>query len=72
MAVERELEALSVEGLVGEDELGALGIGEAFGDEVDVEVFVGPVNFVAYDGVADVGKVDADLMFAAGVGLDFK
>ena len=54
-AVERELKALGVEGVVGEDELGALRVGEAIGDEIDVEVFVGAVNLVADDGVADVG-----------------
>ena len=61
-----------MEGVVGEDELGALGFGEAVGDEIDVEVFVGAVNLVADDGVADVGEVDADLMFAAGMRLDFE
>ena len=70
--LEFEFEALGVEGVVGEDELGALGFGEAVGDEIDVEVFVGAVNFVANNRVADVGKVDADLVFAAGMGLDFE
>ena len=56
--------------MVGEDELGALLGGEPVFDEGEVAVFVGAVDFIADDGVAGVGKMDADLVFAAGLRAD--
>ena len=56
--------------MVGEDELGALRRGEPVFDEGEVAVFVGAVDFIADDGVAGVGEVDADLVFAAGLWAD--
>ena len=65
-----EADAGGVEGLVGEDELGALRRGEPVFDEGEVAVFVGAVDFIADDGVAGVGEMDADLVFAASLGAD--
>ena len=65
-----EADAGGVEGLVVEDELGALRRGEPVFDEGEVAVFVGAVDLIADDGVAGVGKVDADLVFATGLRAD--
>jgi hypothetical protein len=56
-----------VEGVVGEEEFFFEGGGPAGFDEFEVGGFVGTVDFVADDGVAVVGEVDADLVHAAGV-----
>lgn len=69
-AAPAEAHAGGVEGLVGEDELGALLGGEPVFDEGEVAVFVGAVDFIADDGVAGVGQMDADLVFAAGLRAD--
>ncbi len=63
-----ELEADGVEGVVGEEKAGALLVGEAAFDEGEIEVGVATVNFIADDGMAKMGEVDADLVFAAGAG----
>src|SRR6185295_6659017 len=47
-----EAERLRVERVVGEDERGALSVGEAALDEVEVTTFVTAVEFVADDGMA--------------------
>ena len=65
-----EADAGGVEGLVGKDELGALLGGETIFDEGEVAIFVGAGDFIADDGVAGVGQMDADLVFAAGVRTD--
>ena len=54
--------------MVFEDEGFPVGGGELAFDEGEVEVFVGAVEFVADDGMAEVGEVDADLVFASGAG----
>ena len=45
-------------------------LGPAFGDELEVKKRIGTVDFIADDGMADVGEVDAKLMEAACVGLE--
>ena len=65
-----EADAGSMEGLVGQNELGALLGGESAFDEGEVAIFVGAIDFIADDGVAGVGEVDADLVFAAGLRPD--
>jgi hypothetical protein len=57
-----------VEGVAGEEEFFFESGGPAGFDELEVGGFVGAVDFIAEDGVAGVGEVDADLVHAAGVG----
>ncbi len=45
-------------------------LGPAFGDEFQVEIRIGAVDFVSDDGMADMGEVDAELVQAPGVGLE--
>ena len=49
-----------------QNEPGALLIGETIFDQRQIQIFVAAVNFVADNGMAEVGEVDADLVFAAG------
>ncbi len=49
-----------------EDEGGFLFGREAVLDEGEIRARVGAVKFVAHDGMADGGQVDAELMLAAG------
>ena len=65
-----EGEAGGVEGVVGQNQPLALGIGEAVFDEGEIEVVIAAVEFIADDGMAEVGEMDADLVFAAGAGDD--
>src|SRR5436190_13684062 len=58
--------------LMRKDQFGALRIGQSVGDEIDVEILVATVNFVADDGVAEVGQVDSYLMLATRMRLDFE
>jgi hypothetical protein len=62
------LQSSGVQGVVREDETLALFVGEPAFDEGEIQVGVAAIYFVADDGVAEVGEVNADLMFAAGVG----
>ena len=57
-----------VEGVTGEEEGLLEGGGPAGVDEGEVMVLGGAVDFVAYDRVAGVGKMDADLVHAPGLG----
>jgi hypothetical protein len=59
-----------VEGLAAEGESGLEAGVEAVLDEVSEEGFAGAVDFVGGDGVVDGGGVDADLVEAAGDGMD--
>ena len=59
-------EAAGMEGVVGQDELFPLGLGEPAFDEGEIQIRVAAINLVADDGMAEVGEVEADLMFAAG------
>ena len=51
-----------------QDEPGALLRRQAVFDQRQIEVLVTTVQLVADDGVAEVGEVDANLVFAAGKG----
>lgn len=53
--------------MMGGEELTAVCFREAVFDESKVEVFVGTVEFVSDDRMAQVGEVDADLVLAAGM-----
>lgn len=56
-----------MKGMVVEDQPCALRIGKTVLRERQIAVFVMAVKFIADNGMAKVGKVDAELMFAAGV-----
>ena len=58
--------------LIFKNEPGALLIGQAVFDQRQIQILVAAVKFVADDGMAEVGEVDADLMFAAGAGDEAK
>ena len=60
-----KLDAAGMQGVMGQDEPGALLIGQTFFHEGEVQIRVTAVQFVAHDGMADVREVDADLVFAA-------
>jgi hypothetical protein len=55
-----------------QNEPGALFRRQAIFDQRQIQILVAAVEFVADDGMAEVGEVDADLMFAAGAGDDPK
>ena len=57
-----------MEGLPGENEVRALAFGEAIFYKSEVTIGVGAVEFIAHDGMAQVGEMDAELVFAAGQG----
>ena len=57
-----------VEGVVFKNQAGALRGGEPAFDKGQVAFLVAAVDLVADDGMAEVGEVDADLVFAAGAG----
>jgi len=54
--------------LIFKNKPGALLISQAVFDQRQIQILVAAVEFVADDGMAEVGEVDADLMFAAGAG----
>ena len=53
---------------MGKDQLLTLRGGESVFHQRQIKVFIPAVEFVANNGVAEVGEMDADLMFAAGMG----
>jgi len=57
-----------VQGVIRQNEPGALLRREAIFDQRQIQILVAAVKFVADDGMAEVGEVNADLMFAAGAG----
>ena len=59
-----------VQGVVGEDKALALFGGQPVFDEVEIKIFISAVKFVADDGMAEVGQMDANLVFAASVRAD--
>ena len=61
-------QAQGVEGLAGEYEVAAEFFGPAAFDELQKSRLFGAVDFIAHDGKAEMGKMDADLMGAAGEG----
>ena len=63
-------EASGMKGVVGQDELFALGSGEPAFDKGEIQIRFATINFVADDGMAEVGEMEAELMFAAGERLE--
>jgi hypothetical protein len=59
-----------VQGVVFKNQFRAVRIGQAAFDERKVTILVSAVDFIADDGMAKVGEMDADLMFAAGAGAE--
>jgi hypothetical protein len=70
LAAPGETQGTGMEGVVLKNEPGALFVSETLLDEGEIEILVAAIDFVADDGMAEVGKMDADLMLAAGAGLD--
>ena len=64
-ALQFESYAARVQRVVLKDELRTLFIGESSFHQGEVTILVVTVQFVADNGVADVGEVNADLMFAS-------
>ena len=63
-----ESQGAGVQRLMRQNEPGTLLIGQAVFDQRQIQVLVAAIELVADDGVAEVGKVEADLMFATGAG----
>jgi hypothetical protein len=63
-----ETNGTGVQGVMRQNKPGALFVGQAVFDQRQIQILVAAVEFVADDGVAKVGEVNADLMFAAGAG----
>jgi hypothetical protein len=55
-----------VESMIFKNQPRALLIGQAILNECQIQILVTAVKFVADDRMADVRKVNADLMFASG------
>ena len=60
-----ECDAAGMKGMIGQDEAVAVLWGEAAFDHGQIGVFIAAVDFVAYDTMAEMCEVDADLVFAA-------
>ncbi len=61
-----KLQPSGVQGVVRQDEPGALRVGEPVFHERQIEVFVAAIYLIAHNRIAEVREVDADLVFAAG------
>ena len=61
-----------MQGLIWQNKPGVLLRRQAIFDQRQIQVLVAAVQFIADDGMAEVGEVDADLMFAAGAGDEAK
>jgi hypothetical protein len=57
-----------VKGVVFKNQFRAVRVRDPVLDERHIYILVATVKFVADDGVADVGEVDAELVLAAGAG----
>ena len=55
-----------VQGVIGQDEPGFLFSRQSILDKRQVQIFIAAVKFVADNGMADVGEVNANLVFAPG------
>ena len=64
-----KLNAAGVQGVMGQDKAHPLLLGQTPFDQSEVAIRIAPVKFIAHQGMAKVLKVDADLVFAAGQGL---
>jgi len=67
-AAPNETNGAGVQGVMRQNEPGALFPGQAIFDQCQIQILVAAVNFIADDGVAKMGEMNADLMFAAGAG----
>jgi hypothetical protein len=63
---------MGVERVERKDQLPTLDIGEPVLDQGEVAVFVEAVEFVADDGMAEVGEVESELVFASGDGEELE
>ena len=61
-------EPRGVQGVVRQDEPGALFAGQPALDQGEIQIGVAAVKLVAHDGMAEVLEMDADLMLASGEG----
>ena len=68
LAAPGEADGAGVKRLVRQNEPGQLLRRQAIFDQRQIQILVAAVKFVADDGMAEVGEVNADLMFAAGAG----
>ncbi len=59
-----------MQGVMRQNEPGALLRRQAIFDQRQIYIFITAVEFVADNGMAEMGEMDADLMFAAGAGND--
>ena len=71
-AAPSETHGAGVQGVMRQHEPGALLRRQTVLDQRQIQILVATVKFVADDGMAEVGEVDADLMFAAGAGSHSK
>ena len=67
-----ETDGAGVQGVIRQNEPGALCGGQTILDERQIQILVAAVEFVADDGMAKVGEVDADLVLATGAGDEAK
>ena len=72
LAAPEKAHGAGVKRLVRQNEPGKLLRRQAIFDQRQIQILVAAVKFVADDGMAEVGEVDADLMFAAGAGNEAK
>ena len=72
LAAPGEAHGAGVQRLVRQNEPGALLRRQAVFDQRQIQILVAAIKFVADDGMAEMGEVDADLMFAAGAGNQAK
>ena len=66
LAAPLELQPAGVQGVVRQDEPGALLLGKPVLDQRQIQIRITAVNLVAQDGMAEMRQVKAKLMFAAG------
>jgi hypothetical protein len=57
-----------VQGVMRQNEAGALFVGQAIFDQRQIYILVAAVEFIADDGMAEMGEVDANLVLAPGAG----
>jgi hypothetical protein len=67
-AAPSETHGAGVQGVMRQHEPGALLRRQTVLDQRQIQILVATVEFIADDGMAEMGEVDADLMFAAGAG----
>jgi hypothetical protein len=68
LAAPEKAHGAGMQRLVRQNEPGKLLRRQAIFDQRQIQILVATVKFVADDGMAEVGEVNADLMFAAGAG----